>query len=277
MSGKSVLLSLLRDVRGISFSDEIVYLFDLFAGITLRRLGMKEILPGHLIFKDVIVKVKTRENCLFYCPARTDALLHVLPYYEEKTLKLMRSILKPGDVFIDVGAHIGSYTIPMARIVGSHGLVIAIEPSPLHKVLLKNIYLNNLKNVIVCKKAAYSKTTKLRFHYNPKKTGISHLSNKDLELEVDTSTLDDIIRDVVNYPIKRIKLIKIDVEGAEAEVLRGAMYTLKNTEYIIFEARKETLNECIELLSDEFKINFIESVTTGSVYNLIARRRRLKG
>lgn len=75
--------------------------------------------------------MKTREDSLFYCLARTDTMLYILPYYEEKTLKVMKSILKPGDVFIDVGAHVGTYAVPMARIVGPGGLVVAIEPSPL--------------------------------------------------------------------------------------------------------------------------------------------------
>lgn len=69
--------------------------------------------------------------------------------------------LRKGDVFIDVGAHIGKYTILVAKIVGKEGLVIAIEPNPEnYETLLENIKLNNLKNVIAVNIAAWNKKQK---------------------------------------------------------------------------------------------------------------------
>lgn len=73
----------------------------------------------------------------YYVPKRTSVLLHILPYYEEVNRVLILSILKRGDVFIDVGAHVGSYSIPAAFMVGDSGKVIAIEPSPMVLFLIK--------------------------------------------------------------------------------------------------------------------------------------------
>jgi len=58
-------------------------------------------------------------------------------------------VLRPGSVFIDVGAHIGRYSFPIAKLVGENGLVIAIEPDPLaFKALLMGVKLNSLRNVL---------------------------------------------------------------------------------------------------------------------------------
>ncbi|MHA1664402.1 MAG: FkbM family methyltransferase [Candidatus Njordarchaeales archaeon] len=71
--------------------------------------------------------------------------------------------LNKGDVFVDVGAHIGKYTVPVAKIVGENGLVIAVEPHPEnYRTLVKNIRLNDLKNVLALNIAAWSEECKLK-------------------------------------------------------------------------------------------------------------------
>jgi len=107
--------TILFDIRGTDFYSEISYLFDLLLGVTLRRLGAKNLLPGHLIFKDIYVKVRHLENSIFCIPAKSDALLYVMPYFEPLTFKIVKSLLKPGDVAIDVGAHIGARALRRER------------------------------------------------------------------------------------------------------------------------------------------------------------------
>jgi len=76
-------------------------------------------------------------------------LAEVAPEYEHEVFRRLLDIIKPGFNFIDVGAHIGRYSFPIAKLLGENGLVIAIEPdSRAFKALTKGIELNNLRNVI---------------------------------------------------------------------------------------------------------------------------------
>lgn len=124
------------------------------------------------------------------------------------------------DVIIDVGAHIGKYTIPSARIAGTEGLVIALEPNPLNfQVLRKNACLNRLKNVILLNIAAWNTNSTLKLftgHF-----GGHHSSKMNWKLGyfmVNAKRLDCVLR---VFGVKRVDWIKIDVEGAEWEVFQG--------------------------------------------------------
>lgn len=135
-----------------------------------------------------------------------------------------------GDVVVDVGAHIGRYTILGSKLVGPNGKVIAIEAEPnSFQMLNRNIRLNRLTNVIPLNCAAYSEETRLKLYepsadvsvYNtvmPKRAG-----SDSRYVEVQASTLDSILDSV---DIGNVNWIKIDVEGAELEVLKGAANTL---------------------------------------------------
>lgn len=285
---RNLLRDLLINVRGHRTYDELLYLIDLIVGASLRRAGFKKLLPGHLIFRDIIIKVYSRENSLFYISAMTDMLLHVMPYYEKKTYNVIRSILEPGDTFIDIGAHIGSYVIPMSRQVGPKGLVIAIEPNPfIFNILLKNLTLNKINNVIPINKAIFSKPARLKLHFNLKASGISSILSNWKEkvkqdvlfiprefnmVEVEAITLDELLDKISKRRAMRyIKLIKIDVEGAEVEVIRGAIKTLSKTNYIVFESNKENLGEILQVLSHRFKVKLLEA--RGFTSNFIAIRK----
>jgi FkbM family methyltransferase len=266
------------DIRGTDFHSEVTYLIDLLLGATLRRLGAKNLLlPGHLIFRDICVKVKHLEDSIFCLPARSDALLFTMPYFEPLTLKLVKSLLKPGDIAIDVGAHIGIYTIFMAKIVGPKGVVVAVEPSPIRKYLVRNIKLNNVKNVLVSGMAAHSTQRHLEFYFNLTYSGIGSTvfdwvknMKQHVRLEVQADTLDNIVLSKIPS-LNRVKLLKVDVEGAEVDVLKGSSRILELTDYIIFEASKQTLRRCLKILSD-FDIKPIEK-SGPRTFNFIATRR----
>jgi FkbM family methyltransferase len=266
------------DIRGTDFHSEASYLIDLLLGATLRRLGAKNLLlPGHLIFRDICVKVKHLEDSIFCLPARSDALLFTMPYFEPLTLKLVKSLLKPGDIAIDVGAHIGIYTIFMAKIVGPKGVVVAVEPSPIRKYLVRNIKLNNVKNVLVSGMAAHSTQRHLEFYFNLAYSGIGSTvfdwvknMKQHVRLEVQADTLDNIVLSKIPS-LNRVKLLKVDVEGAEVDVLKGSPRILELTDYIIFEASKQTLRRCLKILSD-FDIKPIEE-SGPRTFNFIATRR----
>jgi FkbM family methyltransferase len=272
------MVTMLFYVRGLDFYSEVSYLFDILLGVTLRRFGVNNLLPGYLIFRDIYLKVRHLEDSIFCIPAKSDALFRVMPYFETLTFKIVKSLLKPGDVAIDVGANIGTYTIPLAKIIGPEGVIVAIEPSPIRKYLHKNIELNKCQNVLVSDKAAYSTQGYLEFYFDPVRTGVSSIvanwverfaKSKPERLKVEADTLDNIVLSKIPS-LDHIRLLKVDVEGAEVEVLKVATKILKITDYIIFEASKQTIESCLRILSG-FDVKLIEGGPLTS--NFIASRR----
>jgi FkbM family methyltransferase len=141
--------------------------------------------------------------------------------WERDAVQYIRE-LRNGDIVIDVGAHIGSYTIRCAKLFGENGKVIAIEPIPENLILLKNnLEFNKLNNVLIEDKAIYNKQNKIKlFYYDIHPSGASVFKKFESDhlhaIIVETTTLDAIIE---KYNLKKIDLLKVDVEGAEAEVL----------------------------------------------------------
>jgi len=127
---------------------------------------------------------------------------------------------REGDIVIDVGAHVGMYTIKAAKLVGDKGLVVAIEPDPNNLVLLqRNIENYNLSNVKIVGKAAYNRTTKTRLFLSRSRACNSlHYPHKNY-IEVEADTLDNIVSEL---ELDRVDFIKIDAEGSEPEVLEGS-------------------------------------------------------
>jgi FkbM family methyltransferase len=150
------------------------------------------------------------------------------PDREEDIVKLFRS--KEGDIVVDVGAHIGKYTIIASKMVGSKGKVIAIEPHPVNYDILKqNMELNKLSNVIALNYAVHSQETTVKLYesgqeegftiYNTIMTDRTKTSRNQKYIEVKANTLDSLL---FENGIKEVNWIKIDVEGAEYEVVKGA-------------------------------------------------------
>jgi FkbM family methyltransferase len=139
--------------------------------------------------------------------------------------------LPSGGTFVDVGAHVGIYTIRAAKTVGPQGRVIAVEPNPSTlNDLRHNIAAYGFKNVTVQPVACGDKRTKLKLFAGPAtNSGMTSLSEKNAQTsstswEVDVVPLDDLI---VAEGLIRLDALKIDTEGAETLVLRGARNTIK--------------------------------------------------
>jgi FkbM family methyltransferase len=146
------------------------------------------------------------------------------------------------DVVVDIGAHLGRYTIISSRRVTNKGKVISIEANPeVFQTLIENIRLNRLDNVITLNYAAYSEKKQISFfvkgdndlkndHFGTLMENIGDFSSKGLKkvINVMSNTLDNIL---LENGIKEnnVKWIKIDVEGAEFEVLKGAKRTLSKS------------------------------------------------
>lgn len=174
----------------------------------------------------------TKNARLILLKGRTGATGNLyLGLMELSEMGFLLHFLQPKDLFVDVGANIGSFTILASA--EKQAKTIAIEPVPsTFQCLLDNVRLNDLNaKVELVNKGISSRQGKLYFTKNF--DSINHVSkqysNEDIEVEV--STLDT----VVNFrsPI----LIKIDVEGYEYEVIQGGENTLgnKNLKAIIIE------------------------------------------
>src|SRR5919198_243323 len=142
---------------------------------------------------------------------------------------------KKGDIVIDVGAAFGLYTIPSSRQVSSSGKVVAIEAHPtVFEMLNRNVKLNKLTNVTCLNYAMYSRKTKVKIYSNY--TIMSERAEEEEEakekfVEVNADTLDNILQQN-GISKEQVNWLKIDVEGAELEVLKGAHSILSNSKDI---------------------------------------------
>ncbi len=170
-----------------------------------------------------------------------------------------------GDIVVDVGAHIGRYTLRGALHASK---VIAVEPDPRNfSVLERNIGLNGFSNVIAFNLALSNSKGSLPFYIaGGGDTDLSSLSAKWAEnlgltgdtmlVKVDCETLDNIVS---NLALPFITWLKIDVEGHEVAVLEGGLDSLAKTEHLILELQEKNYHVCedicrrvgLELLSIE--------------------------
>jgi FkbM family methyltransferase len=144
---------------------------------------------------------------------------------------------KEGDTVIDIGAHIGRYTITSSKQVGNTGRVVAIEADPENFELLKrNIALNKLTNVLTLNYAVFSTRTRMKLYEQSASAKYNSLmlaraAKTKNYVEVNADTLDNILK--LNE-VNQVNWIKIDVEGAEFEVLKGSSKTLSSENVSLF-------------------------------------------
>jgi FkbM family methyltransferase len=178
----------------------------------------------------------------FYCRKNKDDF-KTMTFHEDDILNY-HFTPKEGDMVVDVGAHIGPYTIIASKRVGSNGKVVAIEADPGNFDLLsRNIQLNRLSNVLALNYAAYSEEKKIKLYlpssgedsssYTKYNTIMSDRARDDEEsVEVSANTLDYLLLSKNMIKQEEVNWIKIDVEGAEYEVLKGAKDILSKSSNI---------------------------------------------
>jgi FkbM family methyltransferase len=147
-------------------------------------------------------------------------------FYEWDSLATIERLLEPGMVFVDVGAHIGQYTLVASPIVGASGQVHSFEPDPeTFSLLARNVATNQLRNVHLNLTALFSgKGRKSLFLSSVIDIGSNSLvapaTPSGQSCDVDCVALDTYLR---SKGLSRVDVMKIDVEGAEYDVLRGAV------------------------------------------------------
>jgi FkbM family methyltransferase len=175
--------------------------------------------PGGYVFNEA--------GQLVYVPRPVDLMGGYRLLKPAAPLPIIGALCKPGDTFVDVGANIGNWTLEAARFVGPQGRVLAIEPVPhMAEALRKTARANRLGHVAVAEVALAETAGTRSFSVERGNTGGSRLGTMSGDVQgitVRTAPLDAVVEE---QGLQRLDVLKIDVEGFEAEVLAGAAQSL---------------------------------------------------
>ncbi|GHV23280.1 hypothetical protein FACS1894174_08930 [Bacteroidia bacterium] len=171
-----------------------------------------------------------------------------------ENIRFYKNFVSQGDMVIDIGAHEGDTSVPMALAVGKDGLVLALEPNKyVYKVLEKNASLNKEHtNIVPLCFAATAEDGEFTFNYSDASfcNGgfLSQINNKkhghNYTLNVKGVNLEHYLLDNYKKDLTRLKLIKIDAEGYDAEIL-------KSISKIIIDFKPKLIIECYKRLTFE--------------------------
>jgi FkbM family methyltransferase len=210
------------------------------AGMPGRMRVAKLLFGDGLKSRDISIQGHDGLRFLVPCLREPIALhLFVDGEYERETLRVLLRILAEGAIYVDVGANIGVFALPAARQVGAHGKVIGVEASPaVFPYLEHNVAANDLPNVFLyeCALCDHDDLIAQFWEAPATKFGMGALAPQ-FEVEpvnVRTRTLDSVLSDL---EIEHVDVLKVDVEGFEAGVFRGAQRLLSgpNPPIVIFE------------------------------------------
>jgi FkbM family methyltransferase len=187
-------------------------------GVTRRRLRVR---LGALMGRDIAVDLG--DGFRLRLPARDSLVRKLLEDdFERPERDFITRTLRPGDVFVDVGANIGVHAIVAARAVMPGGRVYALEPNPAtFRALERNVAANGFNGTVRCICVAASDAAGVASLHVPGAGYAAHSSLADPhmplagEIEVEVAQLDDLVQDSP-------ALVKIDVEGWERHVIAGA-------------------------------------------------------
>lgn len=169
--------------------------------------------------------------------------LFFLGVYEKTELDFVMKNLPKDALVIDVGANIGWYSLNLSRLL-DQGQVISFEPfSKNHLELQSNIEANQLKNIKVFQIGLGNKNEKLQIRYNTDDHNLGmasiNLATYDYSEDIEVKRLDDFVAQI---NLKKLKFVKIDIEGFEYEALLGMVETLKaHKPYLLIEQDKNVL------------------------------------
>lgn len=175
--------------------------------------------------------------------------------YEPFATSIVQKYISEGQTFIDIGANIGYYSLLAAKIVGENGRVISFEPDERNfQDLIHNIGLNTFNNISPYQKAVSLRTGMSRLYLSKDEPGAHSLEecrDTSESLLVYTVKLDEVTKDM---PV--VDFIKIDTEGHEMSVLKGAHETLLKTNAMMIECWEEGLikaGSCTQYLLDTLR------------------------
>jgi len=165
-------------------------------------------------------------------------LQRALDSYEPSKCQALKEFLRAGETFIDVGCNKGDFSLLASRLVGPQGRVLAFEPHPENcRWIRKSIAKNDYRNIDLYEFALSDANGATQLHLG-EKSGTHTLRAGRLQrekgtLEIKTRRLDDLLQEIRFH--RSIKAMKIDVEGAELDVLKGARETIaRNPGIVLF-------------------------------------------
>jgi len=173
----------------------------------------------------------------------------LLPLHEYKEMLIIKHLLRNNlnsGIFIDIGAHIGKYSIFLSEYFNK---IISIEPDKNNfNILSKNVKINRLENKILPINIAILDREKVVWFFEYEDSVKSSIKSNENEIPTNKYKIRsmplDKLTEKLDINAEKIRLIKIDVGGAEFEVIKGAIKTLKNSKPILL----------IEVKKNEFKI-----------------------
>ena len=263
--------------RGIHFNDSFgpsfYFMSFLYKVIKFLRLG-----------NPVSLKISVpKYNYKVLCPIKKEEIIN-MTIREDDIIEHFTP--KQGDIVIDIGANIGRYTIISSKRVGANGKVVAIEADPSNfEMLNSNIKLNQLTNVIPLNYAVYSKETKIKLYLPEVESGFTKyktimpnwINTQEKFVEVNANTLDYLLQ-LNQIRQEEVNWIKIDVEGAEFEVLKGATNVLSKSKDIAIlmelhgppHVYRPKVEEFVDLYN--FKIEFEKSYEENGSMHIIMQK-----
>jgi FkbM family methyltransferase len=172
----------------------------------------------------------------------------------EYEILLLRNYIRESDVVLDIGANIGTHSVAFAAMVGNAGRVHAFEPQPhLYHLLCGNVALNCLDNVTAHRKAAGSGSGRI---------GLSVLPSPDMPFNFGAMPLSEPgsgesveLVSVDSLGLTGCRLIKVDVEGMETEVLEGARETVEKFQPLLF-VENNTLDKASQVIESVFRLGY---------------------
>ena len=178
----------------------------------------------------------------------------------EKQIAISR-LLRPGQTFFDIGANAGYFTLLASRCVGSSGRVVAVEPLPRNiEMMEKHIAINDISNVLIVRKAISNFIGTALFSVEGHAT--SRLSTEG-QVPVEVTTLDALVEELGALP----DLVKVDIEGTEIDLLRGAKKVLEKFRPVIFldVHSEEIFNNLLEIVPGlEYEIRDLDGTDVRS-------------
>jgi FkbM family methyltransferase len=174
--------------------------------------------------------------------------------FSPEIIDILKKNVKKGDTVVDIGAHIGYFTIILSDLVGNDGKVIAFEPNPTtFSILKKNIETNSLSNVIL-ENLAISDIESEQYIKESNESASSSIDKNYTDgIKINTITLDKYFKN------KEINFIKIDVQGSEFNILNGSIKTFRKKPKCIIEIHPSIFDSKGEKISSKEIIKILKN------------------